>query len=155
LASLAPAELAKTVGPATAQVFAEILKSKPHSEMGYCSCLGILRPGCPLLEAASRRAVLTGACSYPRVKSILERSLDCQTLETPTASSPLAHQNLRGASFDSASRSTGAQCSLYSPREHECQINRLSKNSRPFACRAWPRPFAPEPIPLNATALQL
>jgi hypothetical protein len=93
--------------------------------MGYRSCLGILRLGqryaVERLEAASQRAVLTGACSYPSVKSILERSLDRQTLETPPASPPLAHPNLRGASyFDSACRSTGPQLSLYSTKEPEC-----------------------------------
>ena len=70
---------AETVGPATAQLFTEILKSKPHPEMGYRSCLGILRLGTRYsnqrLEAAARRAVSTGACSYRSVKSMLERGL--------------------------------------------------------------------------------
>ena len=116
---------AKTVGPATAQLFAEILQSKPHPEMGYRSCLGILRLGQRYrnerLEAAARRAVATGACSYYSVKSILERSLDRQTLETPAPSAPLAHENLRGASyFETPSRSAGPQLSLYSPKENPC-----------------------------------
>jgi transposase len=114
---------AKTVGPATAQLFAEILKSKPHPEMGYRSCLGILRLGqryaAERLEAAAQRALMTGACSYHSVKSILERSLDRQALETPTSSSPLAHENLRGASYF-ASRSPGPELSLYSAKEPEC-----------------------------------
>jgi transposase len=114
---------AKTVGPATAQLFAEILKSKPHPEMGYRSCLGILRLGqryaAERLEAAAQRALMTGACSYHSVKSILERSLDRQALETPTSSSPLAHENLRGASYF-ASRSPGPELSLYSEKEPEC-----------------------------------
>ena len=116
---------AESVGPATAQLFAEILKSKPHPEMGYRSCLGILRLGSRYsnerLEAASQRAVSTGACSYHSVKSILKRSLDRQPLATPPPSAPLAHQNLRGASyFDNASRSTGSQLPLYSAKENEC-----------------------------------
>jgi len=116
---------AESVGPSTAQLFAEILKSKPHPEMGYRSCLGILRLGqryaAERLEAASQRAVTTGACSYHSMKSILERSLDRQALETPPFSPPLAHENLRGASyFDSASRSTGPQLSLSSAKEQEC-----------------------------------
>jgi len=116
---------AETVGPATAQLFAEILQSKPHPEMGYRSCLGILRLGqrysTERLEAASKRAVSTGACSYYSVKSILERSLDRQALETPPSSPPLAHDNLRGAAyFDSSSRSTGLQLLLYSAKENPC-----------------------------------
>jgi transposase len=94
---------AETVGPATVQLFAEILKSKPHPEMGYRSCLGILRLGQRYsnerLEAAARRAVTTGACSYRSVKSILERGLDRQPVETPVARRPLEHSNLRGAFY--------------------------------------------------------
>ena len=113
------------MGPATAQLFAEILKSKPHPEMGYRSCLGILRLGMRYsnerLEAASRRAVSTGACSYHSMKSILERSLDRQGLETPPPSPPLAHENLRGASyFDVSSRFTRPQLPLYTSKENEC-----------------------------------
>jgi transposase len=116
---------ARTVGPATAQLFAEILNRKPHPEMGYRSCLGILRLGqryaTERLEAAARRAVSTGACSYRSVKSILECSLDRQALETPPSSPPLAHENLRGASyFDTSSRSREPQRSLDSEKEPEC-----------------------------------
>jgi len=87
--------------------------------------LGILRLGQRYsnerLEAAAQRAVSTGACSYHSVKSILKRSLDRQPLATPPPSAPLAHQNLRGASyFDTASRSTGSQLPLYSAKENEC-----------------------------------
>ncbi len=117
---------AQSVGPATAQLFAAILQSKPHPEMGYRSCLGILRLGqrhsIERLEAASQRAVTTGACSYHSVKSILERSLDRQALETPPPSlPPLVHENLRGASyFDSASRSPRPPFLPYFAKEPEC-----------------------------------
>jgi transposase len=94
---------AQSVGPATAQLFAAILESKPHPEMGYRSCLGILRLGqrysSERLEAAARRAVSTGACSYRSVKSILERGLDRQPLEAPELRPPLEHENLRGAFY--------------------------------------------------------
>jgi hypothetical protein len=83
---------AQTVGPGTAQLFTEILKSKPHPEMGYRSCLGILRLGTHYsnerLEGAARRAVSTDPCSYRSVKAILERGLDRQPLETPVARPP-------------------------------------------------------------------
>jgi transposase len=114
---------AKTVGPATAQLFAEILKSKPPPEMGYRSCLGILRLGpryaAERLEAAAQRALWTGACSYHSVKSILERSLDRPALDEPPSSTPLAHENLRGASYF-ASRSPGPELPLDSAKEPEC-----------------------------------
>ncbi|MGH9455943.1 MAG: hypothetical protein ACRD2O_18475, partial [Terriglobia bacterium] len=74
------------------------------------------------LEAASQRAVTTGACSYHSVKSILERSLDRQALETPPPSlPPLVHENLRGASyFDPPPHSTRSQFPLSSAKEPEC-----------------------------------
>jgi transposase len=104
---------AESVGPATAQLFAEILKSKPHPEMGYRSCLGILRLGTRFsnerLEAAARRAVSTGACSYRSVKSILERGLDRQLVEIPAVRPPLEHANLRGALYFDPSETPRAQ----------------------------------------------
>jgi len=113
---------AESVGPSTAQLFAEILKSRPHPEMGYRSCLGILRLGqryaSERVEAAAKRALATGACSYHSVKSILERSLDRQALEAPPSSPPVAHENLRGAAyFDGTS---GPQLLLCSAKEPEC-----------------------------------
>ena len=94
---------AKSVGPATVQLFSAILESKPHPEMGYRSCLGILRLGqrysSERLEAAATRAVSVGACSYKSVKSILERSLDRQPLEISATKQPLEHDNIRGASY--------------------------------------------------------
>jgi len=94
---------AQSVGPSTAQLFATILQSKPHPEMGYRSCLGILRLAqrysTERVEAAAARAVAIGACSYQSVKSMLQRGLDRQPLETPVSRPPLAHDNLRGAAY--------------------------------------------------------
>jgi len=94
---------AQTVGAATVQLFTAILESKPHPEMGYRACLGILRLGqrysSARLEAAAARAVSTGACSYRSVKSILEHSLDGQPVEAPVTKPPLEHDNIRGASY--------------------------------------------------------
>ncbi len=116
---------AQSVGPATAQLFAAILESKPHPEMGYRSCLGILRLGqrysTERLEAAAARAVSTGACSYRSVKSILERGLDRQSAEgrTPATRPPLEHSNLRGASyFESAARDADGE--VTSSQENIC-----------------------------------
>jgi len=94
---------AQSVGSFTAQLFKVILESKPHPEMGYRSCLGILRLGqrysIERVEAAAARALATGACSYQSVKSMLERGLDRQPLETPAPRPPLEHDNLRGAAY--------------------------------------------------------
>ncbi|HLK21734.1 MAG TPA: IS21 family transposase [Bryobacteraceae bacterium] len=94
---------AQTVGPQTARLFARILESKKHPEMGYRSCLGLLRLGKtythPRLEAAAQRALATNACSYRSVKSMLDHGLDSQPLETPEPRPPLDHNNIRGASY--------------------------------------------------------
>ncbi len=114
---------AQSVGPATAQLFAAILESKPHPEMGYRSCLGILRLGqrysTERVEAAAARAVSTGACSYRSVKSMLERGLDRQPLPTVATRAPLQHDNLRGAAyFDPSENPKGAV--LPSGEENPC-----------------------------------
>lgn len=95
---------AKTMGPATADLFERIIAAKRHPEQGYRSCLGILRLGkqysSQRLEAAARRAIALNACSYQSVKSILQRNLDSQSIE-PAAEPkpPLDHPNIRGAEY--------------------------------------------------------
>jgi transposase len=94
----------QSVGEATAQLIRTILESKPHPEMGYRSCLGILRLGKsyghPRLESACRRALEHQACSYRSVRSILQRGLDRQLTDRrePERSSP-QHDNLRGGDY--------------------------------------------------------
>jgi transposase len=95
---------AESVGSATAAVVRTILESKPHPEMGYRACLGILSLARKYtsirVEAASQRALLLGACSYQSLKSILKRSLDQQTvLELDSEQSGPHHGNIRGAQY--------------------------------------------------------
>lgn len=95
---------AGTVGPATAQIVQIILQSKPHPEMGYRACLGIMGLAktytAARLEAASQRALLLRAHSYQSLKSILKRSLDKQTeLELEVEKSGPQHDNIRGATY--------------------------------------------------------
>jgi hypothetical protein len=70
----------RAIGPHTARLFERILNDKPHPEMGYRGCLGIIRLAESTrparMEAAAERALLTGACRYQSVKSILKNSLD-------------------------------------------------------------------------------
>jgi transposase len=97
---------ASKIGPHTAQLFERILGDKPHPEMGYRGCLGIIRLSKKYsperVEAAAERAVLTGACRYKSVKSILEKSLDRQPLNGAAAAAapaPVNHDNVRGAEY--------------------------------------------------------
>jgi len=95
---------AKGNGVATARVVETILASKPHPQQGFRSCLGIMRlgkrDGAERLEAACRRALKIGACSYKSIDSILKHGLD-QTPLAPAAKSvsPPRHANIRGPQY--------------------------------------------------------
>ena len=95
---------AKTIGPATAELFDRIMASKRHPEQGYRSCLGILRLAKEYtgqrVEAAARRAIALHACSYQSIKSMLQCNLDSQAIE-PAAEPrpPLDHPNIRGSEY--------------------------------------------------------
>jgi hypothetical protein len=72
--------------------------------MGYRSCLGIIRLAGQYsvvrMEAAAERALVTGACRYQSVKSILKNSLDAlPVVEPPPSSPPPPHDNIRGAEY--------------------------------------------------------
>jgi transposase len=97
---------AEKIGPYTSQLFERILADKPHPEMGYRGCLGIIRLAEKYpherMEAAAERALLTGACRYRSIASILKNSLDRQPLPVSAAASsgaPPRHGNIRGAEY--------------------------------------------------------
>lgn len=95
-------------GPATGRVVAEILRSFPHPEQGYRSCLGLLRLakvyGPERLEAACLRAEKLGSSRYRTVKNILAAGLDRQLFEEDRPEVPRlpVHDNIRGAAFYAA-----------------------------------------------------
>lgn len=89
------------VGEYAGKVVNQIMKDKPHPEMGYRSCLGLMRLGKVYgkdrLEAACRRAWLLEVSSYQSIKSMLSTGMDTQPV--PNAAmpeSPVVHKNLRG-----------------------------------------------------------
>jgi len=95
---------AQTIGPNTARLFERIMNDKPHPEMGYRSCLGIIRLAGKYsparMEAAAERALVMGACRYQSVKSILKNSLDMvRPIEPLPSSPPPPHDNIRGAEY--------------------------------------------------------
>jgi len=51
------------------------------------------------VEAASERALLTGACRYKSVESILKNSLDQMPPPSPPPSSTPPHNNIRGSEY--------------------------------------------------------
>ena len=60
---------AQSIGPHTARLFERILAYKPHPEMGYRSCLGLIRLAgqysSSRMEAAAERALAQGNLSLP------------------------------------------------------------------------------------------
>jgi transposase len=101
----------RDIGPNTHCIVDYQLTSKPHPEMGYRACLGLLslarEYGKQRLEAACARAVALGALNRRSVINILKSGLDNKPLPmTPTEQraaqadwvSPL-HDNVRGPSY--------------------------------------------------------
>ncbi len=92
-------------GPAAGRVVAEILKSRPHPEQGYRSCLGILRlgkvHGNERLEAACRRAEQLNSFTYRTIKNILAAGVESLPVEADNAIQPLLpdHENVRGSAY--------------------------------------------------------
>ena len=96
-------EWAGTIGPECAKVVEHILQNRPHPEMGFRSCLGIIRLGKAVgsarLEAACRRALHFGTCSYTSIQSILKKQLEAQPLEPELPLPSPSHENLRGSPY--------------------------------------------------------
>ncbi len=95
---------ASETGPATAKLVENILSSRPHPQHGFRACLGLMRLGkrysTPRLEAAARRALAIGSCSYKSVESILKNGLDRKPLPaTPLDTPALEHDNLRCSDY--------------------------------------------------------
>jgi len=96
----------QSIGENTARLLQAILAERPHPEMGYRSCLGILRLarryGAPRLERACARALVIRARSYRSVESILKHGLDRAALPEAAPASPdppLRHENIRGEDY--------------------------------------------------------
>jgi transposase len=94
-----------SIGPATGHVVNHLLSSKPHPEMGYRACLGLLslarKYGNERLEAASLRALQIGSPTRRSVLSILQKGLD-QQAASPDSQSELRlpdHENVRGPGY--------------------------------------------------------
>jgi len=97
---------ASDIGPTTRQLVDHLLTDRPHPEMGYRSCLGLLslarHYGHARLEAACARAIAIGSRTRKSVLSILQGGLDSQPLPTPPTQTDWIspdHDNLRGPSY--------------------------------------------------------
>jgi len=91
-------------GPHTQALVTRIIESRRHPEQGFRSGLGVIRLAKLFteqrLEAACERALSLNACSFKHVKSILENSIDKQSLSPAfDAVKPIQHHNLRGKEY--------------------------------------------------------
>lgn len=96
---------ANEIGEATRDLVKHLLWKRPHPEMGYRSCLGLLglakRYTSERLEAACRRALDNGTPTRRSVLSILQTGLDRlpSSEEGETQVPPPRHENIRGSSY--------------------------------------------------------
>ena len=70
--------------------------------MGYRGGLGIRLAGkysSRRVKAAAARALLTGACRYKSVESILKNSLDQAPPSSPPPAATPPHDNIHGAEY--------------------------------------------------------
>ena len=98
-------EDARQIGPYTGQLVEAILAAKRHPEMGFRSCLGILRLAktypAGRMEAASQRALRARAYNFQSLDSILKNQLDRLPIaedhsNNPQVSPTVEHDNIRG-----------------------------------------------------------
>jgi transposase len=93
-----------SIGVNTGAVVEHLLKSKPHPEQGYRTCLGLLslarQYGQLRLEAASALAIKLRSPTRKSVLSILKTGRDQrQPLDTPEQPDLPAHPNVRGPKY--------------------------------------------------------
>ena len=93
---------AALIGSDTAVLVDVILRSRPHPEQGFRSCIGILslikRFSAVRVDAACARALVLGTRSYSSVAAILKNHRE--TAPPPGGEAPiLIHENIRGPGY--------------------------------------------------------
>jgi len=94
---------AGNIGPDTALLIGNVLRSRRHPQQAFRSCLGILRlassDGEERLEAAAGRALALGSNRDRSVESILNHRLDERPSEQIELGLAIEHTNIRGAGY--------------------------------------------------------
>ena len=89
------------IGDDTAALVELILRSRPHPEQGFRSCIGILglakRYDAERLDAACARALALGTRSYSSVAAILKNVRERKAADPEQPS--LLHENIRGSGY--------------------------------------------------------
>jgi transposase len=95
---------AAAIGGDAAALVEIVLRSRPHPEQGFRSCIGILglrkRYGVERLDAACAKALALGTRSYSSVAAILKNKQDSKTAPQRETDQPsLLHDNIRGPGY--------------------------------------------------------
>ena len=92
---------AETIGP-IARLFERIMDDKPHPEIGYRGCLGIIRLADKYSASAWKpppNVHFSLARAATERESILKNALDQQPPSSPPPSSTPPHDNIRGSEY--------------------------------------------------------
>ena len=92
------------IGNDARDYIARILEIRQHPEQAYKTCQGILsfavRLGNDRLNGACRRALYFGDFSYNSIRTILEKRLDLEPLDTDDEAKKMpGHRNVRGGDY--------------------------------------------------------
>src|ERR1700710_2665166 len=95
---------AAAIGNDAAALVEIVLRSRPHPEQGFRSCIGILglrkRYSAERLDAACAKALTLGTRSYSSVAAILKNKQESKTaLQRETDQPSLLHDNIRGPGY--------------------------------------------------------
>jgi transposase len=95
---------AAAIGSSAAALVEIILRSRPHPEQGFRSCIGILglkkRYDVERLDAACGKALALGTRSYSSVAAILKNKQENKTAQQGGSDQPsLLHENIRGSGY--------------------------------------------------------
>jgi len=93
-----------SIGSSTHSLLSQIFQQKSHPRQVYRLFLGLLKLvryfGEKRLEDACRRGVFYESYSYKKLKAILEKGLDQETLPIPSEEKqPIEHANIRGSHY--------------------------------------------------------
>lgn len=93
----------RSIGSNTGLLLKKIMESREHPELGYKSCLGIMRLGKKYpkdrLESACGRCLKIGSYTYKSVESILKKGIESSNdLEIKEVKN-IEHENIRGGDY--------------------------------------------------------
>jgi metal-sulfur cluster biosynthetic enzyme len=94
---------AEKIGPSCKKAVTEILGKVPRPEMGFRSCLGLIRlakvHSVERLEKACAMALKIKSCRYRDIRDILERKLEDSQLPKGIFRHDFSHRNIRGGRY--------------------------------------------------------